>query len=103
MLIIKCLYTRSFAKKQSGSLGQIKKLAALYDWNERGEIIDGSKLCIGDSGSGFLQFDKEKNKFDLLGVYSLTTGLCGGGGEAVFATDVRHYLDWIRKTIASFP
>ena len=74
----------------------------MHNWNERGEIIDGSNLCLGDSGSGLLQFNKEKKKFVLLGVYSLTTGLCGGGGEAVFATDVRKYLDWIRKTIASF-
>ena len=74
----------------------------MYDWNERGEIIDGSKLCFGDSGSGLLQFKKEKKKFVLLGVDSLGTGLCGGGGEASFATDVRKYLDWIRKTIALF-
>ena len=74
----------------------------MHGWDKRGEIIEGSNLCLGDSGSGLLQFNKKKNKFVLFGVYSLTTGLCGGGGEAAFATDVRQYLDWIRDTIASF-
>ena len=74
----------------------------MYDWNESEEVIDGTRLCLGDSGSGLLQFDKQTKNFVLFGIYSLTTGVCGGGGEAAFAVDVRKYLSWIRRTIASF-
>ena len=81
---------------------QHQALAHIHGWNEAGEVLDGSRLCVGDSGSGMLQYNKPRNAFVVYGVYSLTTGMCGGRGEAAFGTDVRQYLDWIKSTIKSF-
>ena len=54
------------------------------------QITEGSRLCLGDSGSGLISYDENQGKLILHGIYILTTGLCGGRDEASFFTDVRY-------------
>ena len=53
-----------------------------------------SKTCLGDSGSPAVK--KENGQLYIYGIYSLSTGMCGGDDEAAFYVDVFKFLDWIK-------
>ena len=57
--------------------------------------MEGSRLCLGDSGSGLISYDENQGKLILHGIYILTTGLCGGRDEASFFTDIRYVCNHI--------
>lgn len=56
-------------------------------------MLISSKACLGDSGSPAVL--KRDGKLYAYGIYSLSTGMCGGEDEASFYVDTSKYLQWI--------
>ena len=61
------------------------------------ELLIASETCLGDSGSPIVRRFKEQLYVD--GVYTLSTGMCGGEDEASFYMDTKKYYNWIQTAI----
>ena len=77
-----------------------------YDVDEKnlcagGEIAKDS--CSGDSGGGLFSnlndpFDGKETRWEVVGIVSFGTNLCGNGTPGVY-TRVSQYLQWIEDTM----
>jgi secreted trypsin-like serine protease len=67
-----------------------------------GFVNQGKSACQGDSGGGFLNFDKTTRSFNLAGIVSGTLynsmSECEINTYSVF-TDVAKYVDWINERV----
>jgi secreted trypsin-like serine protease len=67
-----------------------------------GFVNQGKSACQGDSGGGFLYFDKTTRSFNLAGIVSATLynsfGDCEINTYSVF-TDVAKFVDWINERV----
>ena len=63
----------------------------------------GKDSCSGDSGGGLFSnlndpFDGKETRWEVVGIVSFGTNLCGNGTPGVY-TRVSQYLQWIEDTM----
>lgn len=61
------------------------------------ELQMQGRTCLGDSGSPLVR--KSDGKLYVDGIYSLSTGMCGGEDEVSFYMDIKSYEEWIDSAI----